>query len=257
MHPVKQDIESDYFCFAIPPEAQCRADLLLATSGVLNSSSGRFKMFINKVSIKNDKFPMFANSQRMKIKARVITNDHELIDKFDALGSPNQCYQYLLRQFIRLLKDHNDSIYLPKQTNTIEEEIMEQSAINTEPTANADLVNLQQQVDKWINSVGVSYFNELTNLSNLTEEVGEVARLIGREYGEQSFKPNEKPACVKSAIADELADVLFIVVCLANQMDISLSEAFQRNMDKKTKRDASRHKNNPALLAKKGSLDDQ
>ena len=109
---------------------------------------------------------------------------------------------------------------------------------------------IQQQVDQWIKKVGVDYFDEMTNLSNLIEETGEVARLIGREYGQQSFKPGERPVCVKTAIADELSDVLFIVVCLANQMGIDLDNAFARNMDKKTSRDKDRHKNNPAFNSK-------
>jgi NTP pyrophosphatase (non-canonical NTP hydrolase) len=117
----------------------------------------------------------------------------------------------------------------------------------------SSLLNLQQEVDHWINTTGVRYFSELTNLSNLIEEVGEVARLIGREYGEQSFKKGEKPECIKTAIADELSDVLFIVVCLANQLDINLDEAFAKNMDKKTNRDVSRHKNNSKLKQRKES----
>ncbi|WP_220470400.1 nucleotide pyrophosphohydrolase [Colwellia sp. BRX8-9] len=107
--------------------------------------------------------------------------------------------------------------------------------------------HIQQQVDAWIEEIGKGYFNELTNLSNLSEEVGEVARLIGRAYGEQSFKKDEEPECIKTAIADELVDVLFIVVCLANQLDINLDDAFAKNMDKKTKRDITRHKNNSKL----------
>lgn len=250
----EQNIESDYFCFGIPSEVQCQADLLLATAGVLHSSSRRFTMFISKVSIKSKISPMFASTQRMRIKARVIASGGELVEKFDALGSPMQCYQYLLHQFRLFLQTYNDSIYVSNVTNKFEDKHMKKI---TTPTHKTELLKLQQQVDEWINSVGVSYFNELTNLSNLIEEVGEVARLMGREYGEQSFKPNEKPECVKTAIADELSDVLFVVVCLANQMDISLSEAFQRNLDKKTKRDATRHKNNPALLAKKGVPNDK
>lgn len=109
------------------------------------------------------------------------------------------------------------------------------------------LASIQQEVDDWINTSGVRYFSELTNLSNLTEEVGEVARLMGREFGEQSFKNGEKPECVKTAIADELSDVLFIVACLANQMDINLDDAFSKNMVKKTQRDSQRHKNNSKL----------
>ena len=110
-----------------------------------------------------------------------------------------------------------------------------------------ELKSVQTEVDDWIKKMGVRYFNELTNLSNLTEEVGELARLIGREYGEQNFKINEKPDCVKTAIADELSDVLFIVLCLANQMDIDLDSAFKKNMDKKRNRDSHRHLNNEKL----------
>ena len=107
--------------------------------------------------------------------------------------------------------------------------------------------HIQQQVDSWIEEIGKGYFNELTNLSNLSEEVGEVARLIGRAYGEQSFKKGEKPECIKTAIADELVDVLFIVVCLANQIGINLDDAFTKKMDKKTARDAQCSKNNDNL----------
>ena len=101
----------------------------------------------------------------------------------------------------------------------------------------------QQIVDKWIKSVGVRYFSELTNLAQLVEEVGEVARVISRTYGDQSFKKLEK----NKNLADELADVLFVVICLANQTGVDLTEAFQRNIDKKTKRDEKRHRNNPKL----------
>lgn len=107
---------------------------------------------------------------------------------------------------------------------------------------------IQGEVDNWIKTAGVRYFSELTNLSNLTEEVGEVARLIGREYGEQSFKHNENPDCVKTAIADELSDVLFVVICLANQMGIDLGDAFSKNMYKKRNRDSQRHLNNEKLI---------
>lgn len=101
----------------------------------------------------------------------------------------------------------------------------------------------QQVVDQWIQTTGVRYFNELTNMAILTEEVGEVARIISRRYGEQSFKNDEDTA----DLADELADVLWVVLCLANQCKINLTEAFQRNLDKKTQRDSSRHKNNTKL----------
>ncbi|MBK6729783.1 MAG: nucleotide pyrophosphohydrolase [Bacteroidetes bacterium] len=101
----------------------------------------------------------------------------------------------------------------------------------------------QQQIDNWINTTGVRYFNELTNMAMLTEEVGEVARIIARKYGEQSFKESD----TKKELADELADVLFIVICLANQTGINLTEAMQKNLEKKTQRDAERHRNNEKL----------
>ena len=111
----------------------------------------------------------------------------------------------------------------------------------------SELRSIQIEVDNWIKSYGVDYFDEMTNLSNLTEEVGEVARLIGRVYGQQSFKKGAEPENPKVAIADELTDVLFIVVCLANQMDIDLGEAFRKNMDKKRNRDRELHQNNVKL----------
>ena len=101
---------------------------------------------------------------------------------------------------------------------------------------------LQQRVDEWIKTYGVRYFNELTNMAILTEEVGELARVIARKYGEQSFKEGEK-----ENLADEMADVLWVLVCLANQTGVDLTEAFQRNLEKKTNRDKERHKNNPKL----------
>jgi NTP pyrophosphatase (non-canonical NTP hydrolase) len=101
----------------------------------------------------------------------------------------------------------------------------------------------QQQVDHWIKTTGVRYFNELTNMAILTEEVGEVARIIARKYGEQSFKKSDE----ENNLADELADVLFVVICLANQTKIDLTEAFQRTLEKKKKRDATRHQRNKKL----------
>jgi NTP pyrophosphatase (non-canonical NTP hydrolase) len=101
----------------------------------------------------------------------------------------------------------------------------------------------QKIVDNWINKHGVRYFNELTNLAILTEEVGEVARVISREYGEQSYKKEAK----KSELGDELADVLFVIICLANQTGIDLTEALSKNLEKKTNRDTDRHRNNPKL----------
>lgn len=101
----------------------------------------------------------------------------------------------------------------------------------------------QQSVDEWIKTTGVRYFNELTNMAILTEEVGEVARIISRTYGEQSFKDSDKG----KNLADELADVMFVVICLANQTGIDLAEALKKNLEKKTGRDAMRHKNNSKL----------
>lgn len=101
----------------------------------------------------------------------------------------------------------------------------------------------QNIVNQWITQYGKRYFNELTNMAVLTEEVGEVARIISRRYGEQSFKPGEEDA----DLADELADVMWVVICLANQTGIDLTEAFEKNVAKKTKRDTTRHLNNPKL----------
>ena len=105
------------------------------------------------------------------------------------------------------------------------------------------LSEAQAIVDEWIKTHGIRYFNELTNMAMLTEEVGEVARIIAREYGEQSYKDSDK----KYNLADELADVLWVVICLANQTGIDLTEALQNNLNKKTERDANRHINNPKL----------
>ena len=102
----------------------------------------------------------------------------------------------------------------------------------------------QQTVDKWINEVGVRYYSELTNMAILMEEVGEVARIMSRKYGDQSFKESDKEV----DLADEMADVLFVLICLANQTGIDLEEALRKNLEKKTRRDAERHKNNNKLL---------
>ena len=101
----------------------------------------------------------------------------------------------------------------------------------------------QKTVDEWITTIGVRYFNELTNMAMLTEEVGEVARIIARRYGEQSEKESDK----NKDLGDEMADVLFVLICLANQTGIDLTEALQKNLDKKTKRDATRHLENVKL----------
>ncbi len=101
----------------------------------------------------------------------------------------------------------------------------------------------QKIVDEWINTLGVRYFNELTNMALLTEEVGELARIIARKYGEQSFKESDK----QYNLADEMADVLFVLICLANQTGVNLTEALKNNLEKKTNRDKERHKNNEKL----------
>ncbi|WP_299338253.1 nucleotide pyrophosphohydrolase [uncultured Psychroserpens sp.] len=106
-----------------------------------------------------------------------------------------------------------------------------------------DLKNAQRDVDTWIKEHGVRYFNELTNMAQLTEEVGEVARIIARRYGEQSEKESDKD----KDLGEELADVVFVVLCLANQTGIDLQSAFDNKMDKKTKRDHDRHHNNEKL----------
>ena len=100
----------------------------------------------------------------------------------------------------------------------------------------------QQAVDKWIKEDGVRYFSELTNMTCLTEEVGELARVMARTYGDQSFKEGEKPN-----LGEEMADVLWVLLCLANQTGVSLTEELQKSFDKKTERDKDRHKNNPKL----------
>jgi len=105
------------------------------------------------------------------------------------------------------------------------------------------LAEAQTLVDKWIQENGVRYFNELTNMAILTEEVGEVARIIARQYGEQSFKKSDEG----KQLSDELADVLFVLICLANQTGIDLTEALRQNLDKKTGRDSERHKQNEKL----------
>lgn len=109
------------------------------------------------------------------------------------------------------------------------------------------LKNAQQKVDNWINTIGQRYFNELTNMAILTEEVGEVAKLIARIYGEQSFKSKEKEKTAKQDLSDEMADVLFVLICLANQTGIDLTAALEKNLIKKTERDTERHANNPKL----------
>ena len=104
------------------------------------------------------------------------------------------------------------------------------------------LEDAQQQVDHWIKTYGVRYFSELTNMAVLTEEVGELARIMARTYGDQSFKAGEK-----HNLSDEMADVLWVLICLANQTGVDLTTAFKKNLEKKTNRDKERHKNNSKL----------
>lgn len=105
------------------------------------------------------------------------------------------------------------------------------------------IAQAQESVDQWIKTVGVRYFSELTNMAILTEEVGELARIMARKYGDQSFKESDK----KYELADEMADVLWVLICLANQTGVDLTAALEKNIEKKTRRDADRHKNNEKL----------
>ncbi len=109
------------------------------------------------------------------------------------------------------------------------------------------IAQAQQLVDEWIRTIGVRYFSELTNTAVLMEEVGELARIMARLYGEQSFKTPEQAASARQDLADEMADVLFVLICLANQTGVDLAAALQKNLDKKTRRDAQRHAENPKL----------
>jgi NTP pyrophosphatase (non-canonical NTP hydrolase) len=106
-----------------------------------------------------------------------------------------------------------------------------------------EIKEAQEKVDEWIKTTGVRYFNELTNMAMLTEEVGEVARIIARKYGEQSFKKEDEG----KDLGDELADVLFVLICLANQTGVDLTSALVKNLEKKTRRDGKRHKENKKL----------
>jgi NTP pyrophosphatase (non-canonical NTP hydrolase) len=105
------------------------------------------------------------------------------------------------------------------------------------------ITEAQQMIDHWIKTVGVRYFSELTNMAVLTEEVGELARIMARKYGDQSFKKSDE----KYDLADEMADVLWVLICLANQTGVDLNEAFLKNIEKKTSRDSERHRNNQKL----------
>jgi NTP pyrophosphatase (non-canonical NTP hydrolase) len=105
------------------------------------------------------------------------------------------------------------------------------------------LSHAQETIDKWINQVGVAYFSELTNLAQLVEEVGELARVMSRTYGDQSFKDSDKDV----SLSGELADILFVLICLANQTGVDLTDSLRQSLEKKTQRDSQRHKNNPKL----------
>lgn len=109
------------------------------------------------------------------------------------------------------------------------------------------IAEAQQIVDEWIKSVGIRYFNELTNTAILMEEVGEMARILARVYGEQSWKNPTDAETAQAQLADEMADVLFVLICLANQTGVNLTDALQRSLEKKTRRDTDRHRNNEKL----------
>ena len=132
----------------------------------------------------------------------------------------------------------------PEQTqDTHEHDYISVIVSNLKKHKRMKIKEAQKLVDKWINSTGIRYFNELTNMAILTEEVGEVARIISRTYGEQSFKESDK----EKNLEDEFADVLFVLICLANQTGVDLTEAFKRNLEKKNIRDVDRHRDNPKL----------
>lgn len=109
------------------------------------------------------------------------------------------------------------------------------------------LKTLQEEVDQWITTIGVRYFSELTNTAILTEETGEVARIMARLYGDQSFRTQEEKEAARTQLADEMADLLWVLVCLANQTGVDLTAAIQQNIEKKNSRDKDRHQNNPKL----------
>ncbi len=113
----------------------------------------------------------------------------------------------------------------------------------TESTSSMTIRQAQNTVDDWIKDIGVRYFSELTNLAQLVEEVGELSRIMSRTFGDQSFKESEREA----SLEDELADILFVLICIANQTGVDLTSALGKNLQKKTKRDKDRHKNNPKL----------
>ena len=138
----------------------------------------------------------------------------------------------------------NETIQAVEAVTVSSNPITSVDAIKTS-TESITLVEAQAMVDNWIKTVGVRYFSELTNTAVLMEEVGELARLMSRSYGDQSFKSGEKQG--PEALGDEMSDVLFVLICLANQTGVDLTKAFHRGMEKRTLRDSDRHKNNPKL----------
>ena len=138
----------------------------------------------------------------------------------------------------------NETIQAVEAVTVSSNPITSVDAIKTS-TESITLEDAQAMVDNWIKTVGVRYFSELTNTAVLMEEVGELARLMSRSYGDQSFKSGEKQG--PEALGDEMSDVLFVLICLANQTGVDLMKAFHRGMEKRTVRDSDRHKNNPKL----------
>jgi len=241
------NLKESYFLHRISNDYQADANILLATTGVLKSVLGTFSLVISKcevtANVHSDK-----TFQSFYYDALVLDQKNNTVLRLSCQGSPNQCFEYLSHKFQKLLSEYGDAILLFDKDEKPEDLAVSDTKQQWNLASDRrNLSSIQDEVDTWIHTVGIRYFSELTNLSNLIEEVGELARLIGRVYGEQSFKPDERPNCIKSAIADELADVLFILVCLANQCGIDLDEAYLRNMAKKTKRDAHRHHDNLKL----------
>jgi NTP pyrophosphatase (non-canonical NTP hydrolase) len=134
----------------------------------------------------------------------------------------------------------NIRVYVKEKIVEGDQEVREKTNVDG---SDLTLREAQASVDEWIKTIGVRYFSELTNLAQLVEEVGELARIISRTYGEQSFKESDK----NSSLKDEMADILFVLICLANQTGVDLTEAFEDNLRKKTRRDGDRHRNNPKL----------
>ena len=147
------------------------------------------------------------------------------------------------------------SIETPNSNSNETTQAVEAVTVSSNPITSVDAIktstesitleDAQAMVDNWIKTVGVRYFSELTNTAVLMEEVGELARLMSRSYGDQSFKSGEKQG--PEALGDEMSDVLFVLICLANQTGVDLTKAFHRGMEKRTVRDSERHKNNPKL----------